>query len=608
MRMRPISISAWALLCVAACGEADLSPEGLALPYSLGARPALPFPSDDALRADPSQPTGLKMAIGAQGENLGDLDESIFLLGQDFVDTLNTLDGWSTLGPAFISTGVPASATDLQSYVKLVDLTEPKVVPTLLSQIEGETDYGKPQAWIEARPIRPLEPKHRHALIALRGLRTVGDEPFARSPTFDALYEAAERPERADVQRWSRARERQSGLQQALVEVGIDPEQVLVADPYTTLSTLDETTQMVQAALALPAPSLDLDPDGDGAPDLYLDPLDDPRGNVPNRPYPSMQAMLRVTFDMPTFRAADDTPLVVNASGAEVQRMERVEAIVIIPKGQGPFPVAVFHHGLGGAKESVFQFAEDLCGLGIATVAIDATLHGFRSERPGNAGVRFLNVVSPNLVLDNFRTAQVDQVTVVRAIDAMAQADLLNDGSRPLDANRLFYVGVSLGAIVGAGVMGIEPRFDGAVLFVGGSTLLEFFDRVLSGFAFDGFPTRMFTTVAQSVLDRGDPSNFVASAADKQVLLIQALQDTVVPAGATISLARAMDLPLVGEAHTPVPDLATLPGPVPRRGWTQFEGSHDLPVRRSQPNYEAARAQARHFMDTWVRTGEGEIR
>ncbi|CAN0600164.1 unnamed protein product, partial [Laminaria digitata] len=166
-----------ALLGVAACGEAELSPGGLPLPDSLGTRPALPFPSDDALRADPSQPTGLKMAIGPQGENLGDLDESIFLLGQDFVDTLNTLDGWSTLGPAFVSTGVPASAEDLPTYVKLVDLTEPKVVPTTLGQIQGETDYGKPQAWIEARPLRPLQPKHRHALVVLRGLETVDGEP-----------------------------------------------------------------------------------------------------------------------------------------------------------------------------------------------------------------------------------------------------------------------------------------------------------------------------------------------------------------------------------------------------------------------------------------------
>lgn len=590
------------------CGESTPTAQGPLLPYGLGARPALPFPSDDVLRPDASQPTGLRLNIGPQGDNLGDLDESLFLLGPDFIDLLNTLDGWSTLGPAFVSTGVPARADRLQEYVHLVDLSAGATVECSLQLIEGETDYGRPQAWIEARSLRPLAPAHRHALVVLEGLLAADGQPFERNPTFDALYRGADRPDNVDPERWARALARQAGLQEALLKAGLDPSQVLMADPYTTLSVRQQTDQMVAVARALPPPVMDLDPDGDGSPDRYLEPQDDPRGNVPRRAYPSVRALVRATFLMPTFRPDDESPLVATALGAEVQRMEPVEAIVLLPKGQGPFPVAVFHHGLGGEKESVFSFAEDLAARGVAVVAIDATLHGYRSDRPGNAGVRFLNIVSPDLVLDNFRTAQVDQVTVVRAVDALAQEDLLGTGETVLDPSRLFYVGVSLGSIVGAGVMGLEPRFDGAVLFVGGSSLLEFFDRVLSGFAFDGFPTRMFTTVAQTVLDRGDPSNYVAAARDKQILLIQALNDNVVPAGATISLARALDLPLVGQAYTPVDDLPVQAAPATRRAWTQFPGSHGLPMHRDEPSYEAARAQAWHFIETWVRTGTGEIR
>jgi len=592
----------------AACGGGTAGvPEVVPLPYDLGPRPVLPFPSDEVL-APADTPTGRQLHLGPRGTNLGDTDEALYLLGDDFVGALGALDGWSTIGPAFVELGAAPLASSLEGRVLLLDVSAGRVVPATVQVLGGETDYGRAVHWLEARSLRPLAPKHQHALVLLAGIKDEDGRRFTRSPHFDALFSGQDAPDGVDPARWARAVERQAGLQAAFVATGIDPRRVLLADPYTTLSVTEETDAMLASVRAAPSPAPDLDADHDGAPDRYLDVADDPRGNIPQREYPSLRAVLRAEVLIPSFRPDDESNLEINDRRAPVARMEPVEVLITVPDGVGPFPVAVFHHGLGGHKEAVFDFVEELSALGVVTVSIDATLHGFRTDKPGNAGVRFLNVVDPALLQDNFRTAEVDQVSVVRVVDALAEMDLMGTGEPVLDPDRLVYVGISLGAIVGAAVVGLEPRFDAAVLFVGGGSLLEFFDRVLSGFEFSGFPTRLFTTVAQSVLDRGDPSNYAARSLDSQILLVQALEDTVVPAGATVSLARAMALPLVGEPWAPVPDLPTEAGPIERRGWVQFPGDHGLPTKRSEPYNADARAVARHFIQSWLETGEAEVR
>jgi len=50
--------------------------------------------------------------------------------------------------------------------------------------------------------------------------------------------------------------------------------------------------------------------------------------------------------------------------------------------------------------------------------------------------------------------------------------------------------------MIGAAAIGLEPRYQGAVLMVGGGTLLEFFDRRARGFGLHQFPGELFTTVA----------------------------------------------------------------------------------------------------------------
>lgn len=588
------------------CSSSTSEDGGHPVPYFLGRRPILPFPSDEALRPDPSTPTGLRIQVRPKGENLGDVDEALYLLGEAFVEGLSALDGWSTLGPAFAPIPGPVDPNTVPGHFLLIDLAAQQVVPTFVRAIDGATEYDKPVNWLMARPRAPLAPKTRHAIVLLEGLIGADGVPFSRAPGYEDLV--AGRQGDADPEVQARAKARLLDLGPALATLGIREDAVLSAEVYTTLSIEEESLALLAAHRAAPPPVLDFDGDDDGQPDVYLDPRQDPRGNVPALDYPSVRALIRAEFTIPNFRAHLDGPLVFGQGAPVLQSMERVELLLTVPKGPGPFPVIVFHHGLGDQKETALEFAEPLAAEGFAVVAIDAALHGFRSDRPDNAGTRFLNITAPSLIVDNFRQAETDQAYLARVIQALAEADLFGDGSHPLDPEHRFYLGESLGAILGGTVIGLEPSLDGAVLAVGGGTLLEFFDRVLSGFELQGFPTQLFTTVAQSLLDRGDPSNYARLSREKQVLLVQAMEDDVVPARATVSLARAMELPLLGPGVAPVSDLPVLPAPIPRRAWSQFTpAGHELFRRQGRPNFAPARAQAFHFLRAWRERGEAEV-
>ncbi|MEQ9500250.1 MAG: hypothetical protein RIT81_25475 [Deltaproteobacteria bacterium] len=568
-------------LALVACSGDD-APDGQPLPYQLSSRPVLPFPSDDAtLSADTA--TGLHLNIRARGETLGDVDEAIYLFGDNFTDELSALDGWSTLGPSFVSLGVPPDPATLDDHLFLVDLERRQKIPLRIRAITGETDYGRVVHWAQLRPLVPLAEATPHAIVATRGLTTEDGTPFARPAIFDAVW-SGDTDTDGEPDRLMNAVSRLDGVDDALAAVGIEPDDVLVAERYTTLSIQSHADALIDAMAQHP-PTFTVTSTASGASPI--------------------RARVTADFDIPAFREEPDAPIDLTIE----PRFETVEALVLVPEGEGPFPILVFHHGLGGEKEKIVEFAQDILPSGVAVVAIDAPLHGARTERPGNAGTRFLNVVAPTVVADNMRQAQVDQVYFAAHLDRLAATDLLKNGETVLDASRVMYLGESLGSIVGAAVVGLSEPIDTAVLMVGGGTLLEFFDQVLSGFEFDGFPTQMFTTVAQSVLDRGDPSNFAARSLGEDVFLLQGMTDTVVPPGATESLARAMGLPIVAPAADAPEGIEVIDGPVAGRGWTQFPGvGHNLFYERDKPTWEQAHGQLSHYVATWAATGVGEIK
>jgi len=135
----------------------------------------------------------------------------------------------------------------------------------------------------------------------------------------------------------------------------------------------------------------------------------------------------------------------------------RVPALLAVPKvGEPPYPCVVFLHGYGGRKEDAIPLAGLAAPLGYAIFSIDAVYHGERRV-PGR------QLYSPDL--EDSRRAIIQTV-----VDMRRGVDLL-ESLGYIDGGRIGYAGGSMGGILGAIFIGVEPRVKAAVIVVGGGNM-----------------------------------------------------------------------------------------------------------------------------------------
>lgn len=152
-----------------------------------------------------------------------------------------------------------------------------------------------------------------------------------------------------------------------------------------------------------------------------------------------------------------------------------------------PFDVVIAQHGLGADRWQVgLGLANELAAYPncLATVAMDFPFHGGRSVgasslhpegRPANSGQGFLtaDLLAANA---NFSQAIVDLFVLTRVIQGnggdglTALFEELNPGE-PLFSDRIGYIGVSLGGILGVPFVALEPAIDTAVINGAGGRL-----------------------------------------------------------------------------------------------------------------------------------------
>jgi dienelactone hydrolase len=130
----------------------------------------------------------------------------------------------------------------------------------------------------------------------------------------------------------------------------------------------------------------------------------------------------------------------------------RVPAYLVASEGEGRRPgLLLLHHGQGN-RETFLEEAVDLAGAGFVSLLIDAP--GYRGEPEGTP----FDVTRER--------AEIEQTV----IDSRRGLDVL--ASLPeVDAARLGYVGYSLGATMGARLLGVEPRVSASVMVAGFAAL-----------------------------------------------------------------------------------------------------------------------------------------
>ena len=180
---------------------------------------------------------------------------------------------------------------------------------------------------------------------------------------------------------------------------------------------------------------------------------------------------------------------------------QRVPALLGLPKtGQPPYAVVMVQHGLGGDKnaEYVRLPALGLAKAGYATLRIDAHSHGER-EPVGTSREMMARVVT--MVQQGGWVQSI--VDLRRGLDYLATRD-------DIDMDRIGYVGVSMGAIMGGVLCGVEERIRATVLILGGSL--------------GGLMGGMFDAI--------DPANYIASFSPRPLLMLNGRADPLISAAA----------------------------------------------------------------------------
>jgi uncharacterized protein len=136
-----------------------------------------------------------------------------------------------------------------------------------------------------------------------------------------------------------------------------------------------------------------------------------------------------------------------------------VPALLVVPKGRGPFPGVIVQHGLPSTKEDFLPVGIDLARTGAVAILIDAPFN-----RPQQGTIRGDISGTPK--------DRDEQIQLI--VDLRRAVDLLI--ARPdVDADRLAYVGISYGAAMGGLLAGVEDRITAYVLAVGDGGLVSHF-------------------------------------------------------------------------------------------------------------------------------------
>lgn len=236
------------------------------------------------------------------------------------------------------------------------------------------------------------------------------------------------------------------------------------------------------------------------------------------------------------------------------------------------WPVLIFQHGLTRSRLDAVAVADAFADAGYVVVSIDLPLHGITAtanpfyqaanERTFNldlvnnttlaagpdgtidgSGTHFVNLTSLLTTRDNLRQGAVDLLALVRSLPALS---VDGDATGDIDATRVHYLGHSLGGIVGGVLLGSAGASEirtGVLANAGGGiaqTIVDspaFGPRIVAGLTAQGLApgTTLFAQFirdAQTVVEAGDPVNYIATAtAARPTLLFQVVGGGTLPGG-----------------------------------------------------------------------------
>ncbi len=490
---------------------------------------------------------------------------------------MNELDGFSTVAPltANFSSTLKADTVKAGSTVRVfeVTLTQSFAVAEVKRELRAGTDYSANllpqdpnQTTLNIHPLLPLKPKTGYLVVLTDGIQDSGgfnaspSQTYALTKLTTPLVDANGKsviPGLSDVQAQALEPLRQlvNNQETAAASQGVAKSSIVLSWTFMTQSIDDAFVALGQnlkplgmvvkptGATTAALPSLNLP----GFSDIYAGALAIPYYLSKEKPlsgYWQTAGGGSVTRynPLPAATATLQIPVLMTVPNAKSGQSKPVDG----------WPVVIYQHGWFQDRTELFFLADALSFAGFAAVAIDMPLHGitdttspfyvkglertFDLDLVNNttgaagpdgkidtpSGIYFANLKSLLTTRDNGREAAED----LRQLTAtLPLVDLNSDGKPDLDTGHIYFVGHSLGAILGGVFLGIEDNATSATLGMAGGGFAKMADGspkygpvFAAGLAAEGFikgtpAYESYFAAFQTVVDSGDPINYGAAAA-----------------------------------------------------------------------------------------------
>lgn len=500
-------------LVLAACDPAPVEGRGAIARFAPAGAPLdfadVPFPSDLYLDASG------RLALGEVPSSRS--DEPFF---DDLRALLRARDGFSSTGAVHFGVdglldpaSLPASAArgDVASTSDGVLLLDADPASGARgSLVPLRVFYDERRGLLTARPARgyTLGPGRRWVAALTTALRAADGTPLGPSAAFAGIRDGSDRSQPAIDEALT-----------ALEAAGVARADVAVATIFTTERPGADLVALRAALHATPAPTLVIDrvipgPEGD-LDDFFGVPAEDRPGvdvaaasgaaDERAMQHTTVARVVLGRFTAPRFLSGAGTDVGTprrDASGAlEAGPAEDVPFVLAIPTGAdlASLPVLVVHHGFNASRVTALVLADTAGRAGMAVLGIDAFQHGARAldpvdelhnlrGTPGADGLsetslavvsaRTFGIVGPPSGMELFPTYP-EGAFLQFAADAMSAVRMLRESDpaplRALDASlatlsfdgeRIAYLGISMGSVIGASMLAAEPDLRALVLAV----------------------------------------------------------------------------------------------------------------------------------------------
>jgi pimeloyl-ACP methyl ester carboxylesterase len=372
----------------------------------------------------------------------------------------------------------------------------------------------------------------------------------------------------------------------------LNPANIVLSFSFTTESTVD-TLELISATATAQTITVQHPPGfttaalGLGLPghaDLYVGVL-----SVPY--YSSKTAPLTEYWHAPPFPLDTTSSFVTRFNPLPVPTATlQIPVLVSVPNAASAFgavspaagwPLLIFQHGITRNREDMFGVADSFADAGFVVVAVDLPLHGITNQadplyasgaNPLYAGLglpasgsiertfdlttagvidpsgsHFINLSSLLTSRDNLREGVADLITLARSLPDMSLG-----GAGSVNPAAIHYLGHSLGAIEGGTFMGVIPaaQVGTATLAMPGGEVAQllrdsptFAPLINAGLAAKGLLPgttlyEQFFRDAQTVVDAGDPINFIALATTNHPIHLIQVAGSATPPPAALCIVQ----------------------------------------------------------------------